>query len=79
MTAPSTAEPDDEGGTAAVVSGPLFIGIGFTSLDHALERFRDFCHAHPDMEPSLRCERDRSGRRRWVLDVYLRPNPRREP
>jgi hypothetical protein len=55
----------------------LFRRIGFTSLDEAIERFRAFTKAHPDLEPNLTCERNRQGHRHWVLDVRLRDNPRR--
>jgi hypothetical protein len=78
MSTPASSDPDDGEGGTATVSGPLFVGIAFTSLERAIERMRAFQLAHADMEPSLRCERDRSGRRRWVLDVYVRDNPRRE-
>jgi hypothetical protein len=76
MSTPAVdSDSDDEGG--AVMSGLLFRDLGFTSLETAIDHLRAFAVAHSDLEPTLRCERARDGRRRWALDVYLRANPRR--
>jgi hypothetical protein len=50
----------------------LYEHLTFSRLDDALDRFRAFAEAHTDFEPILSCERDRSGRRRWVLSVGRR-------
>ena len=50
----------------------LYEHLAITSLDDALDRFRAFATAHTDFEPTLTCERDRGGRRRWVLIVGRR-------
>jgi len=44
----------------------------FGSLDEGVERMKAFAKAHVDFEPSLVCERDGRGRRRWVLTVGRR-------
>lgn len=53
----------------------LYAGIVHGKLDDALDRFRHFAMAHPDFEPSLQCERDGQGRRRWVITVVRRIPP----
>jgi hypothetical protein len=50
----------------------LYADLSHAGLEQAIDRFRAFAHAHSDMEPSLRCERTRDGRRRWVIDVRIR-------
>jgi len=50
----------------------LYEHLTFSGIDDAIERFRAFAKAHTDFEPALTCERDRCGRRRWVLDVGRR-------
>lgn len=50
----------------------LYDRLTFSGLDEAMERFRAFAKAHVDFEPSLECERDHSGRRRWALTVKRR-------
>jgi hypothetical protein len=50
----------------------LYEHLTFSGIDDAIERFRAFAKAHTDFEPTLICERDRAGRRRWVLDVGMR-------
>ena len=50
----------------------LYEHLTFSGIDDAIERFRAFAKAHTDFEPALTCERDRGGRRRWVLDVEMR-------
>ena len=49
----------------------LYSDLGHSGLDIAIARFRAFAAAHNDFEPTLRCVR-KSGRRSWVIDVYLR-------
>jgi hypothetical protein len=61
----TAARPDPE-------SRPLYADLSHAGLEQALDRFRAFAHAHSDMEPSIRCERTRDGRRRWVIDVRIR-------
>jgi hypothetical protein len=50
----------------------LYEHLTFSGIDDAVERFRAFAKAHTDFEPTLACERDRGGRRRWVLSVGKR-------
>jgi len=50
----------------------LYESLTFSGLDDAIERFKAFAKAHTDFEPTLACERDRGGRRRWVLTVGRR-------
>jgi len=78
MSAPMNA--DAEGTVVALPTTGrwLFRGIGASSLESAVERFKAFATAHPDLEPTLRCERYGNDRRHYVLDVWLRDNPRRE-
>lgn len=62
MSTPSWSMPDR-----------LYDRVLFSRLDEAIDRLRAFAKAHNDFEPSLECERDRSGRRRWALSVVRRP------
>jgi hypothetical protein len=50
----------------------LYDRMVFSGLDEAIDRLRAFAKAHNDFEPSLVCERDRGGRRRWALTVIRR-------
>jgi hypothetical protein len=50
----------------------LYEHLTFSGLDDAIDRFRAFAKAHSDFEPALVCERDRGGRRKWVLTVGRR-------
>ena len=50
----------------------LYNRITFSSLDEAIDRFRAFAKAHVDFEPTLECERDKGGRRRWALTIERR-------
>jgi hypothetical protein len=61
-------EPDDS---------TLFREVHLSSLETALDRFRACFKAHNDMEPTLRTERTPDGRRRFLLSVHVRTDPRR--
>jgi hypothetical protein len=50
----------------------LYERLCFGQLDVALRKVEAFAAAHIDFEPNLACERDRSGRRRWVVSVVRR-------
>jgi hypothetical protein len=70
MTTPSAPTPDDAAGT----NGDgywLFTDLAHASIEPALDRFRALVAAHNNFEPRLRTERH-NGRRRYVLDIYVR-------